>query len=197
MRWLVAPLVAALFLAGSGFMSALERTTDASIRLAESSEEAPERTAAAAADVGSLPQVAELTRQQAEAFGILADALDTSASRVDSLNVTVAEQLRSLSALVGDIDALDPSIVCVGRRLDALIAASAEGPRMIGRISGLLAGVNGSQGRSIRHLKSINRKLTALGLVADLTGVEAPPPPGEPPTLSIGAPPAGHACGVR
>lgn len=194
MKWIVAPLIAALFLAGSGFMSALERTTEASVRLAESSEEAPERTAQAAEDVGSLPQVANLTRQQADAFEILADALETSAQRVDDLNSTVAEQLDGLAALVGDIDALDPSVACVGRRLDALIAASADGPRLIGRISGVLDTVNGSQKRSIRHLKNINRKLTALGLLADATGVQPPPPPGEPPALSIGSPPEGSPC---
>ena len=194
MKWIVAPLIAALFLAGSGFMSSLERTTEASIRLADSSEEAPERTAEAAEDVGSLPQVANLTRQQADAFEILADALETSAGRVEDLNSTVAEQLDGLAALVGDIDALDPSVACVGRRLDALIAASSDGPRLIGQISGVLDTVNGSQKRSIRHLKSINRKLTALGLLADATGVESPPPPGEPPALSIGSLPEGTPC---
>ena len=194
MKWIVAPLVAALFLAGSGFMDSLERTTEASVRLAESSEEAPARTAEAAEGVGSLPQVADLTRQQADAFEILADALETSAQRVDDLNSTVAEQLDGLAALVLDIDALDPSVACVGRRLDALISASADGPRLIGRISTVLEAVNGSQGRSIRHLRSINRKLTALGLLADATGVESPPPPGEPPALSIGSPPAGRPC---
>lgn len=194
MKWIVAPLIAALFFAGSGFMSSLERTTEASIRLADSSKEAPERTAEAAEDVGSLPQVANLTRQQADAFEILADALETSAGRVEDLNSTVAEQLDGLAALVGDIDALDPSVACVGRRLDALIAASSDGPRLIGQISGVLEVVNGSQKRSIRHLKSINRKLTALGLLADATGVESPPAPGEPPALSIGSPPEGTPC---
>jgi hypothetical protein len=194
MKWIVAPLIAALFLAGSGFMSSLERTTEASILLAESSEEAPARTAEAAEDVGSLPQVADLTRQQAETFEILADALETSAQRVDDLNSTIAEQLDGLAALVGDIDALDPSVACVSRRLDALIAASADGPRLIGRISAVLDVVNGSQRRSIRHLKSINQKLAALGLLADATGVEPLPAPGEPPALSIGSPPEGTPC---
>lgn len=194
MKWVVAPLIAALFFAGSGFMNALERTTGASVRLAESSKEAPERTAAAAEDVGTLPQVADLTREQAVAFEILADALETSAHRVDELNDTVAEQLGSLSTLVGDIDALDPSVACVGRRLRALIVASGEGPRLIGRISGVLAAVNGSQERSLRHLKSINRKLVALGLVATATGVKPPPPPGQPPAPEPGNPPAGRSC---
>lgn len=73
MRWFVAPLIAAPFLTGSGFMNALERTTEASARLAETSEEAPERTASAAEGVEDLPRVADLTQQQADAFEILAD----------------------------------------------------------------------------------------------------------------------------
>lgn len=194
MRWFVAPLIAALFLTGSGFMNALERTTETSARLAETSEEAPERTASAAEGVEDLPRVADLTQQQADAFEILADALDTSAVRVDQLNDTVADQLEQLSRLVGNIDALDPYVSCVGRRLRGLIAASSGGPVVIDRITTILAGVNQSQGRSIRHLKSINRKLTILGVVATGTGVEPPPPPGESPAPGPGAPPPGRSC---
>ena len=194
MRWFAAPLIAALFLTGSGFMSQLERTTEAAARLAETSKEAPERTAAAAEGVANLPQVADLTRLQADAFQILADALDTSATRVDELNDTVAGQLEELSLLVGDINALDPYVSCTEQRLRGLIAASSGGPDLVDGISSILAGVNESQGRSIRHLKSINRKLTILGIVATGTGVEPPPPPGEPPAPEPGAPPPGRSC---
>ena len=194
MRWFAAPLIAALFLTGSGFMSSLERTTEAAARLAETSKEAQERTASAAEDVANLPQVADLTRQQADAFQILADALDTSAVRVDELNDSVAGQLEELSLLVGDINALDPYVSCAGRRLRGLIAASSGGPGLVDGISSILAGVNESQGRSIRHLKSINRKLTILGIVATGTGAEPPPPPGEPAAPEPGAPPPGRSC---
>jgi hypothetical protein len=49
MKWIVAPLVAALLVVTSGYLSALEDTTDATEDLVASSREAPKTTAEAAA----------------------------------------------------------------------------------------------------------------------------------------------------
>ncbi len=194
MRWIALPLIAGLFMAGSGFMDALERTTDASVALAESSEDAPRTTTEARAEVGSLPRVADLTSQQAEAFDILADALETSATRVGALDASVEDQLAILGSLVDDIDEIDPFVTCVAERLRSLVATSVRGPQLISAISTVLSGVVHQQDRSIRHLRSINRKLTALGVIATATDVEPPPPPGEPPSPEPGSPGAGSPC---
>ena len=63
-RWVVAPMIAAVVLCGSGFLDALERTTEQSALLAEASEKAPRTTAAAAKEVEDIPQMADLTGRQ-------------------------------------------------------------------------------------------------------------------------------------
>lgn len=188
-RWLALPLVAALVLGGSAFLNALERTTVASAALARASEEAPATTRAAAEEVGSLPAIADLTGRQADAFAILADALEISAGRVVSLNEALAHQVEGLGDLGASIEDLDPAVDCLRERVDRLNAASSGGPAAIERISATLERLDGSQQKSLRHLRSINRKLTALGILATVTGVEVPPPPpGAPSPRASGAP---------
>lgn len=194
MRWVVAPLVALLLLTGSGFMDALERTTDASALLSESSEEAPETTAEAARGVGPLPDIADLTEQQAEGLSALADALEVSAERVGALDSALGEQLDGLDALASDLEGLEPVMGCVAGRLKDLLAASDTVPNKVRALARILGGLIDSQDKSIRHLKSINRKLAALGVLASAQGVEPPPGPGAPGDISPGAPPPGAPC---
>lgn len=194
MRWVVAPLVAALLLFGSGFLDALERTTDASGRLLEASAEAPESTATAAREVGSLPDIAELTARQADGLRALADALELSAERVETLDTALGDQLDGLDRVIADLDGIAPLLGCARDRLRGLLRASDEVPGSLGSLTGILRRVIGSQEKSVRHMRSINRKLAALGVAASAQGVEPPEGPGAPPEIDPGAPPPGAPC---
>lgn len=178
-RWVFLPLVTGLIFTGSGFLDAFERTTVNSAALADASADAPRTTGQAAEDVASLPEIAEVTAGQADAFDALADALESSAGRVDDLNDTVAGQLEELGALAGDIDAIRPAVSCARTRLADLVEVSRAGPGAIARITAAMERIGESQERSIEHLESINRKLLVLGLAGTAAGVEPPPPPGE------------------
>jgi hypothetical protein len=180
MRWLIAPLVGALALSVSGFLGTLESTTERSAQLAAASDAAPRTTAAAAERVGTLPLLADLTSQQAAAFKELSAALDISAERVFALNEALGRQALAVGGLEEDLLALDGSVRCVSRRLDRLNGAAAGVPPAIEGITRILSSLVSSQEKSLRHLRSINRKLTALGAVATATDVQAPPPPPEP-----------------
>jgi hypothetical protein len=180
MRWIIAPIVAAFLFATSGFLGALESTTENSAELAAASEEAPNTTSAAAARVSPLPTLADLTTQQAAAFKELADALDVSAQRVVSLNAALGRQAGAMGALQHDLRALTGSTKCVALRLGALNGTAERVPPAIARLTSILESLVASQDKAIRHLKSINRKLTALGVVATATDVKPPPPPPEP-----------------
>ena len=180
MRWLVLPLVAATVLGWSGFLNRLEATTVASTALAEASEEAPRDTQAAAENVAPLPAVARLTTRQADAFKALGDALQLSAERVFSLNDTLDQQASDIGGIVTGIEDIEGALGCVGGRLRALLAVSRRVPPEVGAIRSILSRVEVTQRRSIRHLKSINRKLTALGIVARATDVKAPRAPDAP-----------------
>lgn len=194
MRWIVAPLVAALLLFGSGFMRALEDTTRASIALARSSESAPRTTEAAVEEVETLPTVADLTDRQATAMAALADALEISSQRVRDLNRSVAGQSSSLAKLTETIDAFDKTIGCIETRLRMLLEVSGTAPPRLGAIAATVAELRGAQEKSIRHLRSINRKLSALGAAAVATDVEAPPPPGNAPAPAPGGSPGDLRC---
>lgn len=194
MRWIIAPLLAGLLVAGSGFMDSLERMTDASARLSASSEEAPRSTAAAARDVGPLPDIADLTEQQAEGLRALADALDVSAERVSSLDSALGDQLEGLDGLAGDLDELDPLLGCVRARLRELLRASDAVPGKVAALSRILERLISSQEKSVGHLRSINRKLAALGVAAAAQGVEPPEGPGAPGDIAPGRPPPGAPC---
>jgi uncharacterized coiled-coil protein SlyX len=194
MRWIVAPLIAALLLCGSGFMRALEDTTRASIALARSSESAPKTTEAAVDEVETLPTVADLTDRQATAMAALADALEVSSQRVRDLNESVADQSSSLAKLTTAIDAFDKTIGCIETRLRMLLEASGAAPPRLGAIAATVAELRAAQEKSIRHLRSINRKLSGLGVAAAATDVEAPPPPGDAPAPAAGDPPGDLPC---
>jgi hypothetical protein len=177
MRWLVAPLVAVLFLGVSGFMDALESHTESSLELARTSEDAPRTTRDAARDVGALPDIARLTSQQADALEALADALEGSAQRVANLNDGLDEQLGAMADIEEALTGIGPTIGCVRSRLGRLTEVSEPVPGSLNEIIAVLEQVTRQQDRSVRHLRSINTKLTALGVVATVTGVEPPPPP--------------------
>lgn len=181
MRWLMAPLVAATLMSGSGFLDALELTTKRSVDLARTSKDAPERARAGVEEVASLPQIADLTTQQANAFDALADALQLSAERVFELNDSLNDQVEGLDRLAGDIESLDAPISCARERIAELASSSRQTPPVLREIGATLDRIIASQNKSIRHLRSINRKLTALGVAATAQGVEPPPPPGNAP----------------
>ena len=178
-RWLAAPLVAIFLFGGSAFLDALEKTTEESLALAESSEEAPKTTAEAAGQVKTLPAIAELTDQQASAFRGLSEALQVSSRRVADFNDTLRAQGEGLESLAEAMGDTDSSVDCVRDRLAALIQTTEATPLALGRVGDPLGSITDSQEKSIRHLKSINRKLKALGVVARTSGVEPPSPPGD------------------
>lgn len=189
MKWLAFPLVALSLLGWSGFMNRLEATTVASTALAEASETAPQDTREAAANVAPLPEVAKLTTRQADAFKALGDALQLSAQRVFRLNDTLDTQATQITGIVTGIGDIEAALGCVGGRLRGLLGVSRKVPPKVDAIRGILSSVEATQRRSIRHLKSINRKLTALGVVARASDVKTPPAP-EVPTIDL---PGGNA----
>ena len=178
MRWIVAPLVAAVALAGSLFLDALEITTRASVRLGQASERAPRVTEQARAEVSTLPAIADLTAQQADAFKGLADALEVSAARVERLGKAVNKQLSAVRGLKNVMGTVDDSLGCARRRLAALVEVTRAAPRALADINATMQVLLAAQDKSVRHLRSINRKLSALGVVAGVSDVRAPPPPG-------------------
>lgn len=183
-RWFAVPLVALFALTMSGFLSHLEDTTEASAALARSSASAPRTTGAAAAEVETLPQLAELTTQQANAFKALADALDLSAARVEDFNGLLEGQEKDLAELASSMGELDQPLDCIDETLADLLASSSATPRVVRAITATLGGITRSQNKAIRHLQSLNRKLAALGVLATATDVEAPRgPAGEPPDV--------------
>jgi hypothetical protein len=179
-RWIAIPLVAAAVFVGSGFANALDRTTHDTVRLAESTREAPESTREAERSLGSLPAVARLTGQQAAAARALATALGVSAGRVDDLNGSLGAQARSLDRLRDEIMSLNGSIACIRGRTQKLLEASIDTPGAIRAIVAVLIELIGDQDIATRHLRSINRKLAALGVVATATDVHPPPTPTPP-----------------
>jgi uncharacterized coiled-coil protein SlyX len=175
-------------------MRALEDTTRASIALARSSESAPKTTEAAVEEVDTLPVVADLTDRQATAMAALADALEVSSQRVRDLNQSVADQSSSLAKLTGAIDAFDKTIGCIETRLRMLLEVSGAAPPRLDAIATTVGELRGAQEKSIRHLRSINRKMSALGVASAATDVEAPPPPGDAPAPAAGDPPGDLRC---
>lgn len=179
-RWLIAPLVAALLMSGSGFLSELEQTTESSVDLAAGSEEAPRETRDAARELGDLPAAADLTQQQADAFRALSDALDISAQRVFALNDALGRQTRGLEQLKSRLAALSDPLACIREQLMRVGGLAERVPPALDGVSGILGSLIASQEKSLRHLKSINRKLTALGVAARATDVKVPPAPEAP-----------------
>ena len=193
-RWLAAPLVALLLLGGSGFLDALEKTTEESLALADASEEAPKTTAEAAGEVKTLPVLADLTERQAAAFRALSEALKVSSGRVAAFNGRLDSQIKGLKSLGSSMRSLMGAIACIRSRLASLLDASQSTPAALAEVSDPLTRVTASQNKSIRHLKSINRKLTALGVIAGASGVRVPPAPDEAPAPQPGGRPAPLHC---
>lgn len=194
MKHLIAPLAATLLLAVSGFADSLERATELSVEMASQSQEAPEETAAAARGVGSLPEIAVLTSQQAAALAALADALDVSAERIARLGTSLEQQMDGLTALREGLMDLTPAIRCVKARLARLIEGSGPVPQEIIALRATISDLSQAQRRSVKHLKSINRKLAALGVIATAQGVQAPELPGDPSTPPRTEPGEGRSC---
>ena len=176
-KWVVAPLVAAVLLVGSAWLNALERTTDASARLAEASRSAPATTQKAAEGVKTLPAIAQLTRRQAVAFRALADALAASATRVKQLNESIGDQVDTIDELDAAIAGFEDYVDCTRQRLRTLATISGRVPPGLEAIAATMDRLSAIQDRSIRHLRSINRKLALLGVAATATGVKIPPAP--------------------
>lgn len=177
MKHLIAPLIATMLLALSGFSDSLERATGISKEMAALSEDAPAETAAAARGVGSLPEIATLTTQQATALEALADALDLSEQRIAQLGRTLDRQIEGMIELQADLKGLGPAVACVRERLSLLVDAAAPVPDSLGAMRVTIEDLSRAQQRSIRHMRSINRKLAALGVIATAQGVEAPEMP--------------------
>lgn len=193
-RLLAPPLAALVILGGSGFLHELERTSRASIAYARSSRTAPSETEAALQGVADLPASARFTRRQAEAFESLADALEVSLTRVETLGGSLDDQIATLEELRSGLGELSSPLGCIHDRLDRLVRVSTRGPTVLGDIGGEVDEISAAQVESLRHLRSINRKLAALGLVATASGVEAPPPPGGAPAPAPGLAPAPLDC---
>ena len=73
-------------------------------------------------------------------------------------------------------------------------SASGEVTPSIDQITVTLGRLIDSQNKSIRHTRSINRKLAALGVVATVQGVEPPPPAPDAPVPEGGSAPPGREC---
>jgi hypothetical protein len=193
-RWIALPLVALFALTMSGFVRDLERTTEQSAALAAASEEAPRTTGEAARQVESLPQLARLTEQQATAFRALSDALEVSAERVIDFNDSVRTQSSNLGTLLESMERLGDPLGCVDETLVRLLRASGATPEVVESIGGKMVLITAAQNKAIRHLKSINRKLTALGLAAGATGVEPPSSPPDAPAPELDFDPGAVEC---
>ena len=189
MRWIIAPLVAAMLLSISGFLNELEETTVGSVQLAQAGRDAPATTQEAADNVADLPAIADLTSRQADAFETLANALETSADRVFTLNDTLDQQARTIGDLATGIADLSEPVSCVEDRLRKLGVLAGRVPPRLREMPAILERLTRAQEKSLRHLRSINRKLTALGVAAEASDVEAPPPPdpGDGPPVDTGA----------
>ena len=194
MRWIVAPLIAAMLLGASGFLHELEEMTEASVAMAEAGREAPGATRKAAENVEQLPLIADLTSRQAEAFATLADALEISAQRVFSLNETLGEQATAIDDLIGATRGLSQPLVCVEKRLRKLTDLAGNVPPRLREIPPIITRLIAAQEKSIRHLKSINRKLTAFGAVARASRVKVPPVPDTPDLETTPEEPAARPC---
>lgn len=177
MRWIAAPLAAAVLFAGAGFVDALARTTDLSAALTQSTEEVPATTREAAAEAADVPTIARLTGQQAASFADLVEALQGTAERVAVLEESLGSQVQRTEDLTGGVAALLPRLGCTQVLLERLIGASRSVPTRLRDAGDSIAQLSAAQRKSLKHLRSINRKMKAFGVAADARGIEAARPP--------------------
>jgi hypothetical protein len=157
---------------GAGFVSTLADTTRVSAALAASAEKAPKDTAAAAEQTGALPTVAEMTGRQADAFDELVTALRQTGEQVKKLDSQLELQVSGLGNMRRATDALAAPLDCNNDLLAALVAASEGAPSRLAEAADVIRDMVELQDRSIKHLRSINRKLAALDLLATATSAE-------------------------
>ena len=119
---------------------------------------------------------------------------EASAERVTDLNSSIDTQSEDLEALGDGLADVVPQVDCIRERIVRLQRASDDVAPSLDAITGTLERLIASQNKSIRHTRSINRKLAALGVVATLEGVEPPPPPPEAPAPQGGSAPPGREC---
>jgi hypothetical protein len=189
MRWIAAPLVAAFMFTGAGFVSSLARTTDVSAELTASTEKVPQTTRRAAADAAEVPVIARLTGRQAASFADLVEALRATGERVKGLEEELSRQVDGTARLRRGVAGMLPVLDCSERLLTRLVRASREVPGLLREVEVSVEDLNGSQKKSLRHLRSINRKLSALGAIADARGIDPaePPPSVQIPKSALGA----------
>ena len=177
MRWIAAPLIAAFLFTGAGFVSSLARTTDVSAELTASTEQVPQTTRRAAANAAEVPVIARLTGRQAAAFADLVEALRATAERVEGLEKELSRQVDGTARLRIGVAGMLPILDCSQGLLKRLVRASREVPGLLREVEVSVGDLNGSQKKSLRHLRSINRKLSALGVIADARGIDPARPP--------------------
>ena len=173
MRWLAAPLAGLVIFMGTGFVSALSDTTRRSATLAASAEDAPKDTASAEEETAQLPTVAEMTGRQADAFDELVTALQQTGEQVKTLNSQLRGQSSGLAELKGATESLVAPLRCSSRRLSTLIETSDDAPPQLAEAVALMRALTSLQERSLKHLRSINRKLAAFEALAVATSAEA------------------------
>jgi hypothetical protein len=176
-RWIAAPLAAFVILMGAGFISALSETTTRSAGLTASAEDAPKDTASGAEETATLPTVADMTGRQADAFDELVDALQQTGEQVKTLNARLRGQSIGLARMKTTTSSLLEPLRCSSRRLTALIETSDDAPPQLTEAVTLLQDLISLQDRSLKHLRSINRKLSALEALAVATSAEPLPRP--------------------
>jgi hypothetical protein len=189
MRWIAIPLGALVLFVGAGFASQLSRTTHVSAALAASAREAPRSTSEAARQTAGLPLIAKLTGKQATAFDGLVGAIRETSHRVQHLNAVLRAQSQGIPLLREAVLRLRPDLACAQKRLEILVRASGAAPRMLAEARTIVGSLVALQDRSAIHLRSINRKLAAFGVLADASSTQplAPPSP-----LGISVPHGGH-----
>jgi hypothetical protein len=120
------------------------------------------------------------------------EAIRETSRRVEHLNAVLRAQSRGVPRLRKAVLGLHPDLTCARRRLGTLVDASGSAPPMLEEAQAIVASLVALQDRSARHLHSINRKLSALGLVADASSSQPLDPPAR---LHVPVPTAGSRGG--
>jgi hypothetical protein len=89
----------------------------------------------------------------------------------------IDKQATSIEGLQGVLRRLHRTSTCVEARLRRLTQLTDDVPSRLRRTATTLVSLIDSQEKSIRHLRSINRKLALLGVAAEISDVKVPPLP--------------------